>query len=209
MSSYLIIRRTFSQDIFLKWFFQYFLSSAEPTNIMWGPWELMRILRMFYSSFDGIGVITATRLECVQLGNSSSSLPTPPLVWAPYLDNRSCWLPRFTVQSALCRIVSCYLGMAREGLIRGEWIKNGLENRLGILFWLGVKKIYMVYIWIFKWLVSQKNPCKKKFKFNPFIRLSFDFLYPRSEDTFWALKTSYNIFFLLSILFKTSRTILI
>ena len=57
--------------------------------------------------------------------------------------------------------------------------------------------------------VPKKSVSKKKIKFNPFIRLSFDFLYPRSKDTFRALKTSYNKFFLLSIPFKMSRTILI
>ena len=57
---------------------------------------------------------------------------------------------------------------------------------------MGSKK-YTWYIYEFSngWC-PKKIRVKIKFKFNPFIRLSFDFLYPRSEDTFWALKTSYN-----------------
>ena len=46
---------------------------------------------------------------------------------------------------------------------------------------------------------------KKKIKFNPFIRLSFDFMYPRSEDTFQALKTRYNNFFFIIDTFKNVK----
>ena len=58
------------------------------------------------------------------------------------------------------------------------------------------KKKYTWYIYEFSngWC-PKKIRVKIKFKFNPLIRLSFDFLYPRSEDSFWASKTSYIIFF--------------
>ena len=92
--------------------------------------------------------------------------------------------------------------MAREGLIRGEWIKNELEIRLGILFWLGVKKIYMVYIWIFKWVVSQKNPCQNKIQIHSTV-----FWFPVSEKwgQFLGIKDELHQIFFIIITFENVK----
>ena len=59
-----------------------------------------------------------------------------------------------------CLCVSCYQGMGWELAIRGEWEKDRLVNRLKILFWLGVKKIYIVCPSGHQRMVSRKNRCK-------------------------------------------------
>ena len=59
-----------------------------------------------------------------------------------------------------CLCVSCYQGMGWELAIRGEWEKERLVNRLEIIFWLRVKKLYIICPSGHQRMVSWKNWCK-------------------------------------------------